>query len=214
MARVRRRYDTAQTPFARLCASGVLPDAVHVRLDTIFAALDPMRLLQQIGRLQEALWQQAVVGPLWPSTHEDASLAPVPFSVAACGLDDGMGGAATTPMVLTKRAYHRHQPQVPRWWRTRVDPFAEVWTEIVQWLEAQPERTAKSVLAELQQRYPGQFLDVHLRTLQRRVACWRATMMTMFDDAWLADEVLLEAHLPRPLRAAAAPETGDRPART
>jgi len=218
-ARVRRRYDVAQTPFARLCASGVLPAEVHVRLDTILAALDPLRLLQQIGRLQDALWQHAVVGPLWPPASEVSSVTPIPFSVAACRMDDGAGGpprdgAANSPIVLTKRAYHRHQPQLPRWWRTRVDPFADVWTEIMQWLKAQPERTAKSVFLELQQRYPGQFPDMQLRTLQRRVACWRATMITTFDDAWLADEVLLEASLPRPLGATVALETGDWPART
>jgi hypothetical protein len=212
-AHVRRRYDVAQTPFARLCASGVLSDAAHARLDTIFAALDPIRLLQQIGRLQDALWQHAVISPVWPPINAGASLAPVPFSVAACGMDDEVS-STTAPVVLTKRAYHRHQPQLPRWWRTRLDPFAEVWTEIVQWLEAQPERTAKSVLAELQQRYPGQFPNVQLRTLQRRVACWRATMITTFDDAWLADEVLFEASLPRPLRAGQSPVTGDWPART
>jgi len=54
---------------------------------------------------------------------------------------------------------------------TRVDPFSDVWTEIEHWLEAQPERTAKSVFLELQQRYPGQFPHVQLPTLQRRVAC-------------------------------------------
>ncbi len=198
----------------------MLPAAVHACLDTIFAALDPIRLLQQMGRLQDALWQHAVVGPLWPPANELSSMAPVSFSVAACGMNDRTGGrqpsngAANTPIVLTKCAYHRKQPQLPRWWRTRVATFAEVWTDIVQWLEAQPERTAKSVLTELQQRYPGQFPDVQLRTLRRRVACWRATMITTFDDGWLADEVLNAASLPRPLCATAVPDMGDGPART
>lgn len=213
-AHVRRRYDTAQTPFARRCASGVLPAEVRVRLDDIFTALDPVRLLAQIGRLQDALWQHAVVGPLWPPT-DAPPLAAVPFSVAACGLDASLRSShlshtGDTPIMLTKRAYHRHQPQLPRWWRTRVDPFAEVWADVEQWLEVQPERTATSVLAELQHRYPGQFLDVHLRTLQRRVACWRATMITTFDDAWMADEVLGKASLLQPLRATPGPEYSER----
>ncbi len=82
-----------------------------------------------------------------------------------------------------------------------MDPFAEVWTEIEHWLEAQPERTAKSIFVELQQRYPGQFPDVQLRTLQRRIARWRATVITTFDDRWLEEEVLTDAILPRPLQA-------------
>ncbi len=204
--RVRRIYDMAQTPFARLCASGVLPTAVRERLDAIFSALDPMRLLAQISRLQDALWQHAVIGPMWSSASEPPTRVPVSFSVAACGIEGTASPhpeAADPPIARTKRAYHRTQPQLPRWWRTRVDPFATVWTEIEQWLEAQPERTAKSIFLELQQRYPGHFPDGQLRTLQRRVACWRATVITTFDDRWLEEEVLADAVLPRPLRAAA-----------
>ncbi len=50
-----------------------------------------------------------------------------------------------------------------RYWRTREDPFEGVWGEIVVLLEAAPERTAKSVFGELQERYPGRFPDVQLR---------------------------------------------------
>jgi hypothetical protein len=212
-ASVRRTYDTAQTPFERLCRSGALPDDVRARLEAIFTALDPVRLLQQIGRLQDAPWRHAVVGT--PSTPMAAAAdmpTPLSFSVAGCGMGDGdtetpsqpsAAAAAAIPIVRQKRTYHRKQPQLPRWWRTRVDPFAEVWTEIEQWLEAQPERTAKSIFVELQQRYPGQFPDGQLRTLQRRIARWRATMITTFDEHWLEEEVLAGAILPRPLQATA-----------
>jgi hypothetical protein len=104
-----------------------------------------------------------------------------------------------------KQAYRVRHPHLPRWWRTRVDPFAEVWTEIEQTLEAQPHRTAKSIFLELQQRYPGTFTDMQLRTLQRRIARWRATVITTFDDAWLAEEVLLDVVLPHPLQVVALP---------
>ncbi len=77
--------------------------------------------------------------------------------------------------------------------------------EIEQTLEAQPHRTAKSIFVELQQRYPGTFTDMQLRTLQRRIARWRATVITTFDDAWLAEEVLLDVVLPRPLQVVALP---------
>ena len=88
-----------------------------------------------------------------------------------------------------------------------MDPFAEVWTEIEHWLEANPTRTAKSIFVELQQRYPDRYPDVQLRTLQRRIAKWRATVITTFDDQWLEEEVLANAKLPRPLRAVSAPDT-------
>ena len=42
---------------------------------------------------------------------------------------------------------------------------------------------------------------MQLRTLQRRIARWRATVIMTFDDGWLADEVLLDLVVPRPLQA-------------
>jgi hypothetical protein len=74
-------------------------------------------------------------------------------------------------------------------------------------LEVQPERTAKSVFQELQQRYPGQFPDVQLRTLQRRVKEWRAQMIITFDDQRLHDEAFVTRVLPSPLRAVAVPSS-------
>jgi hypothetical protein len=132
----------------------------------------------------------------------------VRFAAAACGLTEHPSPVdpPLPPIVHHKRIYQRKQLHVPRWWRTRMDPFADVWTEIEHWLEADPTRTAKSIFGELQQRAPDQYPDVQLRTLQRRVAKWRATVVTTFDDQWLADEVLADAILPRPLGATAVSE--------
>ena len=111
------------------------------------------------------------------------------------------GGALPSHLDHTKRAYRRTKPQQgPRWWRTRADPFEKVWEEICGWLAETPERTAKSVLLELQQRYPGQYPDDQLRTLQRRVQAWRAEAILVFDEQWLKEEVLIGQALPGPLR--------------
>ncbi len=59
-------------------------------------------------------------------------------------------------------------------WRTRPDPFAEVWEGIRGQLQGNPGLEAKTLFAELQRRYPGQFGDGQLRTLQRRIKRWRA----------------------------------------
>ena len=202
---VRRQYDVAQTPYERLCAADILSTTERARCDAIFAALDPVQLLAQIGRLQEALWQHAVVSTTGATSAAGAAAPALAFSPAACGASSTAGAVQGDgePVALPrqKRAYRRRNPQLPRWWRTRLDPFAEVWAEIEQALEAQPERTAKSIFVELQQRYPAQFPDAQLRTLQRRIARWRATVIMTFDDAWLADEVLLDVVMPRPLRA-------------
>jgi hypothetical protein len=59
-------------------------------------------------------------------------------------------------------------------WRTRSDPFAEVWDQIEQLLQREPRLEAKTIFADLQRRFPGRFADGQLRTLQRRLKRWRS----------------------------------------
>jgi hypothetical protein len=205
--RVRKRYDAAQTPCRRLLARGVLPADGQVRLQTIAATLDPVALLGQISQLQAALWQHAVFrGPVTPLAGRQAEdeAAAVRFAAAACGLGATPAGDGTQPAPVPAagpRKYHRSRKlKAPRTYRTRVDPFAEVWPEVEAWLTADPTRTGKGAFQELQRRYPGRYTHGQLRTLQRRVAEWRARAVVTFDDGWLAEERLGEAGGLRPLR--------------
>jgi len=59
-------------------------------------------------------------------------------------------------------------------WRTREDPFADVWAEVKVKLEVNPGLEAKTLFMWLQSKYPGRFTDGQLRTLQRKVKRWRA----------------------------------------
>lgn len=59
-------------------------------------------------------------------------------------------------------------------WRTRRDPFEEVWEEVTRELRDAHGLQSKTLFAELQRRYPGRFPDGQLRTLQRKVRQWRA----------------------------------------
>ena len=64
-----------------------------------------------------------------------------------------------------------------RHWRTRVDPFLEVWeSDVVPLLESDEEGRlqSKTVFEVLQERYPDRFSPGQLRSLQRRVRDWRA----------------------------------------
>ena len=65
-------------------------------------------------------------------------------------------------------------PMVDHTWRTRQDPFDDVWTELQQKLDVNPGLQAKTLFADLTARYPGRFADGQLRTLQRRLKQWRA----------------------------------------
>ncbi len=60
-------------------------------------------------------------------------------------------------------------------WRTRKDPFEEVWeSEIKERLGRCPKLEAKTIFENLQERYPGKYEGGQLRTLQRKVKRWRA----------------------------------------
>lgn len=63
----------------------------------------------------------------------------------------------------------------PREYRTRKDPFENVWDEVKAQLEVDADLQALTLFEDLQRRYPSQFQDGQLRTLQRRVKHWRAT---------------------------------------
>ena len=60
-------------------------------------------------------------------------------------------------------------------WRTRPDCFEQVWEEVRQQIDANPGLEAKTLFQELQRKYPGEYADGQLRTLQRRLKQWRAT---------------------------------------
>lgn len=63
----------------------------------------------------------------------------------------------------------------PHTWRTREDPFEEVWAEVHEQLEVSPGLKAKTLFEWLERKYPGRFEEGQLRTFQRGVKRWRAT---------------------------------------
>ncbi len=58
-------------------------------------------------------------------------------------------------------------------WRTREDPFGEVWGEAKTFLELNEGLEAKTLFEHFQRTYPGQYADGQLRTFQRKVRQWR-----------------------------------------
>lgn len=62
-------------------------------------------------------------------------------------------------------------------WRTRRDPFGDVWASDIEpllWSDVDGALQATTILEVLEERYPGRFGRSHLRTLQRRMRDWRA----------------------------------------
>jgi hypothetical protein len=58
-------------------------------------------------------------------------------------------------------------------WRTRKDPFEEIWPEIKVLLETNSGLEAKTIFQHIRNKYSG-YQDGQLRTLQRRIKIWRA----------------------------------------
>ena len=93
--------------------------------------------------------------------------------------NQGRAAAAAGVCRQTAAKYQRlaklpSELQSRRGWRTRPDPFAAVWPEIEARLGEVPGLWARTLLEELQEKYPGQFPSSQLRTLHRRVQWWRA----------------------------------------
>ncbi len=65
------------------------------------------------------------------------------------------------------------QMRAPHNWRTRPDPFAEHWPELVEMLQKSPELQARTLFEYLVEKYPGRYEPGQLRTLQRHVLRWR-----------------------------------------
>ena len=79
----------------------------------------------------------------------------------------------------TARKYRRSRRlpselKQPRRWRTRQDPFQDVWSEVVEKLKVNPGLQATTLFQDLQRRHPGKFQDGQLRIFQRRIKQWKA----------------------------------------
>jgi len=60
-------------------------------------------------------------------------------------------------------------------WKTRQDPFKDVWPIASTKLTEAPELEGKALFEWICERYPGQFQEGQLRSFQRKIKQWRAT---------------------------------------
>jgi hypothetical protein len=95
------------------------------------------------------------------------------------GMKLGLAAAKAGMDEKTARKYRSlgklpHEVKVEHGWRTRENPFDEVWAGMEEKLRINSGLEAKTLFEDLQRRYPGRFGDGQLRTLQRRVKLWRA----------------------------------------
>lgn len=157
-AKVRKHYEAPATPFQRLLLSEHVTENIKPQLQEQFQQLDPVLLLKHIRDAQAAV------------VALSQNVTPPPLSA---DMQQFVSSLATAWRAGEVRPTHRREPPAGRWWRTRMDPFAEVWPVLLGWLEERPDLEAKEMLKRLQTSGYGNYSDGQLRTLQRRVHEWR-----------------------------------------
>lgn len=161
-AKVTKRYDKPTTPCDRLLADESVDAATKGALREYRVTLDPVALLHTIRETQAAL--AALTSPEAPGAPARESL------------EQFLSSLPTLWRLGEVRPTHAPKSKRPRTWRTRKDPFEGVWSDVLTWLQQEPDVTAKALFERLQALRPGQYSDGQLRTLQRRVSDWRAVM--------------------------------------
>ena len=180
--KTRKKYDAAKTPCERILADQSVDEKIKEELQRQFDTLDPVRLLEEIHRLQDEFW--ALAKYTEASIQLPGNSTPVRLLTtelkATGGVHVTAGAAPNQPEEKTKenRTYRKAKrkgryQRVKHTWRTRKDPFKEVWHEVEAVLKVHPHMEAKRVFTRLQSRHPGRFKDGQLRTMQRRIKEWR-----------------------------------------
>ena len=162
-SKVSRSYHKPATPYSRLIAHTAVDSMKKESLRLQRMQVDPVELLHRIRDNQAAL--AAMVSP------EDSTNGPGRKS-----LEQFLAQLPKLWLSGEVRPTHRKNTPKPRGWRTRKDPFKEVWPDVLCWLQGEPDATAKTLFERLQQDHPERFTDGQLRTLQRRIKEWRQIM--------------------------------------
>lgn len=163
-ARVHKVYFTPATPCDRLLVHSSVEPVIKEQLKAQFEGLDPVQLLQEIRHAQQVLSDIAAL-----DVGADVMTA------RPSELSDFVSSLATAWKDGEARPTHRKRPTAKRWWRTRVDPFADAWPVIEGWPIAEPSVTANVLMNRLATMIPDAYATkAKLRTLQRRVKAWRA----------------------------------------
>jgi hypothetical protein len=160
-AKVTKKYHVPATPYERLLANDRVTDECKDHLRRVFSTLDPVALLNRIREAQRNLTQHEVGTGNDKTAENNRDVAVFVANLSTAWRDGEV------------RPTHRKRSPGPRPWRTRVDPFEDVWILVEQWLNEQPDANAKALFQRLQAQAAIPFAAGQLRTLQRRVREWR-----------------------------------------
>jgi len=163
--KVVKKYHPPATPYEQLLADDRADASVKEHLRSQFASLDPLQLLRQLRHAQEEI-ARLEVGASAEPTPEILELGRFVRSLETAWRN----GEVRAP-------YKPRRSDVkPHTWRTRPDPYEEVWPLLQQWLNEEPHATAKGLFRRLNTEMPNRFKPGQYRTLQRRVKDWRTAI--------------------------------------
>jgi site-specific recombinase XerD len=180
-----RVYDPAKTPWQRLVLSGVLPTASQQSLSEVVQALDPLEVLHQLERLQQAL-RRCAVHPC-PSGQSAAAAPLLRFWVECClqGVQAFQKRAPTRVSVWQKL-----QDEPPGrtglldWPRTSRNSFEGQWELILSLVLAHPDWSGNDLFQEMLRQFPGRYRPLQQSTLQIGLRKIRARLLTMIQEPW------------------------------
>jgi hypothetical protein len=160
-AKVTKKYHPPATPYERLMGSDRITRSQKEALHQSFGSLDPVKLLNEIRQGQSQL-AELEVGKTGQPSPRNAELSRFVGSLSEVWLEGEV------------RPTHRKAAPTARSWRTHIDAFEKVWPIVEQWLVEEPQATAMELFERLHNQGMGTFEPGQLRTLQRRIKCWRA----------------------------------------
>lgn len=162
-AKIKKTYYPPKTPHNRLINNKGFDKSIKENLKNQRMKLDPVKLLHQIRDDQTALVALA--------SSDDNTTNPGKIS-----LEEFLSKLPILWQSGDARPTHQKKYGKAHYWRTRKDPFKDVWSDILLILQKEPEKTAKEIFINLQYEHPERFPDGQLRTLQRRIKEWRKIM--------------------------------------
>ena len=180
--KIHRMYDTARTLLQRALLSDAFSSSQHDELGVAAKALDPLRLFQQVERLQQALFRcEAGRLPSGQPIPELLSFDLAEFAAELTLLEEH--DADVLPPLGEQKTMG-----ILDWRRTSKDPFAGQWEQILAWVQANPTRSCGDILRELQSLFPGQYQGSHLRTLQRGMRKIRTSLLQISGEKSSTEE--------------------------
>jgi hypothetical protein len=180
--KVRRVYDAAKTPLQRLMLSGVLSAESLCQLDEVVQTLDPLRLLQHLEQVQQALWRGTVNAPVFMQGVPVASI--LHFCVERCQQGPLFPKERVPAQVSELHLVGELPAGVLDWPRTSRDPFEGQWERLLALMLAHPEWSGSDFFQEMQRLFPGRYHSPHQHTLQAGLRKIRARLLALMQEPW------------------------------